>query len=301
MDTSKRGTQTSKLKNVIQVLVLGNKSGVLTVTANTTPMAQEGRIVLIRGTITEVRLGNVVGQRALHALLQWGICYFVFNEVDTNTEPEHASFVPPVSGPLGLTNSGNPGNVSRYNTDPGITNPGNPGNISRYNTDPGITNPGNTGNISRYNTDPGITNPGNTGNISRYNTDPGIANPGGTSGAGQRNTGPIQMPPEHVINQAARHEPYNNNNWRSNTGNREVPPVTPDTSAASPIVPVRLRRNDESFQRISYAGLSRMHMHLFLLIDGERNIHDLARLLHRSESDVEKLLFDLKVFDIIHF
>ncbi len=202
---SKRGTQTSSLKNVIQVLTLGNKSGILTVTADTSAMSAEGRIVFIRGVITDVHLGKVSGQRALHALLQWGTCSFIFSEVESTTEPAQFSLTPPVdSGPL----------------------------------------------------------PNTEHQIERFS---------------------------HVDSQ-----------YKSA---RQMPQPTRHLDAASLIIPIRLRRDrdTESLQRLSYARFSRAHMHLFLLINGERALQDLARLLQRSDSEVEKLLFDLKKSGFIHY
>jgi hypothetical protein len=215
MDISKRGTQTSSLKNVIQALIIGNRSGILLVTSDQTALPQEGRIVFIRGTITDARLGNVTGRRALHALLQWSKCTFIFTEVDTTTEPQQTS-LPPSS----------------------TTNPLPPPTIPT---------------IPSHQTQP----------LPRY-----------------------ELP----------------HDWRFNPANPPNPPTPlPPSPPPHPTIPRRLGRDAEGLQRLNYAKLSRTHMHLFLLINGERNIHELAQLLHRSEPDIERLLFDLKKFGIIQF
>jgi hypothetical protein len=46
--------------------------------------------------------------------------------------------------------------------------------------------------------------------------------------------------------------------------------------------------------RFSHMGLSRVHWHLFLLVDGQRSVSQLARLLGRSMQETGTLLFELE-------
>lgn len=46
--------------------------------------------------------------------------------------------------------------------------------------------------------------------------------------------------------------------------------------------------------RFSHMGLSRVHWHLFLLVDGQRSVPQLARLLGRSMQETGTLLFELE-------
>lgn len=65
----------------------------------------------------------------------------------------------------------------------------------------------------------------------------------------------------------------------------------------SPVVhsePYRTRQSEEALRIIENKGLSRLHRHLFLLVDGERSASELARVLKRPEDVVNDLLGDLE-------
>lgn len=68
-----------------------------------------------------------------------------------------------------------------------------------------------------------------------------------------------------------------------------LPPSTPQVA-----VPYRTRQLDDALRILEYKGLSRVHKHLFLLIDGQRSILELVRLLKRNENEVAVLLRDLE-------
>ena len=48
-------------------------------------------------------------------------------------------------------------------------------------------------------------------------------------------------------------------------------------------------------------GLSRMHLHLFFLIDGSRSLLELAQLTESSQETVYQHLLDLRQVAVIHF
>jgi Domain of unknown function (DUF4388) len=56
--------------------------------------------------------------------------------------------------------------------------------------------------------------------------------------------------------------------------------------------PYRLHEIDKP--RFSHMGLSRVHWHLFLLVDGQRSVSQLARLLGHSMQETGTLLFELE-------
>ena len=102
---------------------------------------------------------------------------------------------------------------------------------------------------------------------------------------------------DHVLFQDSGPQPpfstpstYQNSEWRAMTG-----PFPPATASG----PYRLYHAEEGVQMIMQANLSRLHRHLFLLLDGQRTQAELARLLgHRSE-DVQQLLLDLEWIGVI--
>jgi DNA-binding MarR family transcriptional regulator len=76
------------------------------------------------------------------------------------------------------------------------------------------------------------------------------------------------------------------------TGPQPVP-------ASVQTAPYHLRSLDDGLQRIAFAGLSRAHRRLFLLIDGFRPTTELIRLMGRSQAEVESLLQDLERAGVI--
>jgi hypothetical protein len=118
----------------------------------------------------------------------------------------------------------------------------------------------------------------------------------------ERKTGPLpetrSLPstaPDHVVFQDSNSHlsppgDYQGGEWKSMTG-----PLPPATARG----PYRLYHTEEGVQMIMQANLSRLHRHLFLLLDGQRTPVELARLLgHRSE-DVQQLLLDLEWIGVI--
>ena len=58
--------------------------------------------------------------------------------------------------------------------------------------------------------------------------------------------------------------------------------------------PYRTRQLQEALLIMDRMGLSRAHRRLFLLVDGQRLVPELARLMGRRESEIYELLQDLK-------
>jgi len=86
-----RGTETSQLANVIEVIQLGRKTGVLTVERGTDSSPEIGEITFDNGHIIQARSNRgVQGQQALMWLRAWGTCRFTFvaaQETTRTTQP----------------------------------------------------------------------------------------------------------------------------------------------------------------------------------------------------------------------
>lgn len=76
-------------------------------------------------------------------------------------------------------------------------------------------------------------------------------------------------------------------------------PHTPLPASAIPAAPFRTRQIDSALRAIENMGLSRTHRRLLLLIDGQRSIPELVRLMGRSEQEVASLLHDLEQATVI--
>jgi hypothetical protein len=76
--SQRRGTTTDNLNNVIQVIQLGRKTGVLTVERGHEAALEFGEITFVYGQITHAHIGELDGQIAVNVLCTWGLCRFLF-------------------------------------------------------------------------------------------------------------------------------------------------------------------------------------------------------------------------------
>ncbi len=98
------------------------------------------------------------------------------------------------------------------------------------------------------------------------------------------------VPPGHIPDQE-----MNGNAGRP----RETSPARFSGTRPDTRVPLQSRALEEALQSIDRASLSRAHRRLYLLIDGHRPAAELARLMGRSQSEIDALLQDLERIGII--
>jgi hypothetical protein len=67
----------------------------------------------------------------------------------------------------------------------------------------------------------------------------------------------------------------------------------PQKSEGQSTLPYRLQRGEESIRYPERLPLSRLHRRLLILVDGQRRLDDLVRLMVRSPNEVQELLNDL--------
>ncbi len=81
-----------------------------------------------------------------------------------------------------------------------------------------------------------------------------------------------------------------NNQFRKNSQSMQKDSIS---------IPKQVRPIEDAVQRIERLKLSRTHRRLLLLIDGNRNMADLARLMGRRQFEVVTLLQDLERADVV--
>lgn len=100
-----RVTATNRLANVIEVVELGRRTGLLSAERDVNGL-EEGEIYFISGHPVFAALGHLSGRDALNVLVRWGECRFAF-------EPSAPRPIPNVSGVLpALDSTGAPYGVS---------------------------------------------------------------------------------------------------------------------------------------------------------------------------------------------
>ncbi len=86
-----RGTQTDQLANVIEVIQLGRKTGILTVERSTDSSFETGEITFMNGQVTQAHgERGLHGQQALLWFKGWGQCRFLFTHtqmLEKDTQP----------------------------------------------------------------------------------------------------------------------------------------------------------------------------------------------------------------------
>jgi uncharacterized protein DUF4388 len=112
-------TETDRLANVIQVLQLGKKTGVLIVERNNGPNAERGIITLVNGQIKQASVGQRQGQDAVAWLENWGLCRFSFSTEQKRNRADNPSQLPTPPPPKGAR-----GYSSSFTSPLPITTPG---------------------------------------------------------------------------------------------------------------------------------------------------------------------------------
>lgn len=88
---------TSRLGNVIQLIALGNQTGVLKVTRGQGSIREQGEIHFVNGQPTFAILGQIVGNAALTILQNWGESHYLFLEGPL-PQPERTPYAAGSSG-----------------------------------------------------------------------------------------------------------------------------------------------------------------------------------------------------------
>jgi YD repeat-containing protein len=88
-----RDTATDRLLNVIQVIQLGRKSGLLSVERGEGIQFEEGMIMFVNGQATQASVGQRTGLEAFNWLSTWNACLFSF--IPSSTTASGALFTTP--------------------------------------------------------------------------------------------------------------------------------------------------------------------------------------------------------------
>ena len=198
-------TITNSLANVIQVIQLGWKSGVLIVERGEGATFEEGMITFVNGQAVEALTAFFNGQNALRWLASWGTCRYAFI-------PTQTSEIPSIPAP--------------------------------------------------------------------------VSTPAFEQGMTDTRKHP-RIPISPLRESAARRQASNGRTGQINS----LMPAS--------VVPHLVKSLEESLHRVEQLGLSRQHRRLLLLVDGQRNIADMVRLIGRTQYEIQQLLVDLEQAEII--
>ncbi len=102
-------------------------------------------------------------------------------------------------------------------------------------------------------------------------------------------------------------------------GDTPIPPIAPATPAfnaataqadrytplprisdpPAPQAPYRLLQGADALMLIERYKLSRLHRHIFFLLDGQRDVNDLSRLTGHPFNEIRRLLYDLQRLGLV--
>jgi hypothetical protein len=89
---------TSRLSNIIQMIVLSRQTGILRAIRGHGPTREFGQVQFVDGEPQNALLGQMIGQMALNALNNWGECHYAFDEITVDDGWRSGS----PSGPNGM-------------------------------------------------------------------------------------------------------------------------------------------------------------------------------------------------------
>lgn len=117
-----RDTATDRLSNVIEVVELGRRTGLLSAERGAGPAYEEGALYFVGGRAVYAAVAQLRGREALSVLSQWGPCYFCF---DTRAAPPQPNIAEAITGPNAAARTGGPASSSRWPSQTGpIAPPG---------------------------------------------------------------------------------------------------------------------------------------------------------------------------------
>jgi hypothetical protein len=254
---------TSRLSNILNMIVLGRQSGILRVVRGQGSTREVGQIQFVDGKAVSALLGQVTGVNALSVLQNWGECVYSFDEYPMPEINDLDSMTYQTNSP--------PYDYSQTSPDPNSSLlPGGSWPSSSY---------GNLG--SQPNPSPLPPSSSFANSYPRPGSQPGYAPvPSGAY------TG--DLPDYDAIYGGLQSSGIPTHQ----TGYQNAASLSPGVLALCP------RRTSLS-EHVDQLPLDRRERMVLLLIDGRRSIGDLARLTRRQEREILRVLEHLSGLGLI--
>lgn len=294
-----RVTATDRLADVIEVVELGRRTGMLMVERGGPDLLEEGAIYFQGGRAIYAAVERVRGQDALSVLGGWGTCRFSFDPASTPPTP-NISARPTSAPPPGYYNTPSPSQGQMGG--PRSQRPANPPSwYSPPSNEPGQHAPsqGSSQTGSGFNSSwpgqgggsnavlGGGTNPGGLGSPT---TNPnGVFNTAITSGS-------LPLPQGWSQPSAPMTGPT-----ASASGTPAAQRQPARAEAALLRRPRRAPNAQDLMAVVQKYGLSRAHRTLLMLADGEHNVIDIARLSSKQIDEVRAMLGELEGQGLIYY
>jgi hypothetical protein len=281
-------TATDRLTNVLDVVELGRRSGMLRVERGQGTMREEGEIYFANGSPIYAALAGLRGRDALLSLARWSECYFTFETDAPQPIPNVSGVLPAVSAPAGYMPAAAPQHYppQGYGPPSGSFYGGNPGGPL-----PGRAPSGSFG--------PGFGVSGANGYAAQQTPPGGFptgTNWGGFGSGAQQYGGGQQYDPNAAI-------PFQGSG--AQTYQQPGYPQQPNPFFGTPADPASMRRPRRTpdmrdlITVISTYNLTRSHRNMLVLADGDHTVADLSQLSGKPAQEVQELLQELEGLSLI--
>jgi hypothetical protein len=303
-------TATDRLANVMDVVELGRRTGLLRVERSSGSFHEEGEVYFAQGKPIYAAIAGLRGREALRMLAQWGGCFFSFDAQAQQPIPNISGVLPAVSAPSNsaFARSGPNGYYGQNGSNGfGVSGPSGPRlqvpppayqPANQAGSQPGwapvTPNFGASGAFSpatgSFSSDPslpwGVSGPNGVSQPNGANAAHGLNGQNGLNGAGSGANGYQSAPATPFPAAQTPSQPP-----------RAAPMATPASLGAHPSAERRPKRATDVRDLINVVtqyNLARSHRTVLLLADGEHTVQDISRLSGKPVEDVVQLLRDLE-------
>ncbi len=273
LEQEQRGSA-DRLENIIQAILMSRQTGIIAVERSKGGVRENGDITFLEGHIVSATAAGRSGLDALNWLRNWGSCRYVF------TYKHPSEIVPPLPEPESASANET---ARRF---PFVNLP----KISKAFND--LTHARSTEvqeAVEKLEQEAQNTVPMQVVTQSTLsNTNSILPLVSDTAPQVQAPSLSSTNPSFPVLPGSARPTP--------------VPPtlVPPTPVPLTPIqAPYRLLQGPDALAMMESIGVSRLHRHIFFLLDGHRTAHDLARLTRHSLNEVRQMLVDLEQMGLV--
>ena len=290
-------TATDQLANVIEVVQLGRRTGLLSVERGSGSVLEEGEIYFVAGRAIYTSLAGLRGREALTALSRWGPCRFTFDVTEPRPVPNIPAGPPPTQAPItGSHRAPSAANPAFSQSPPlGTGSFGGPWREDQPSFGQGQS-PQGSGTWSLPQRGPNSPQRYNSGQGQDAFGSYGDAN-GLTGGMYPGEGVPSTLGGSDLWRQVEP-QPYPVPQGGTQGPAAGAPP------AAAPFLARRPRRAPDVRDLMTVVtahSLSRSHRTILLLADGEHTVLDLARLSSKSVDEVTALLGDLETRGLVYY
>ncbi|HZR43447.1 MAG TPA: hypothetical protein VFB12_25255 [Ktedonobacteraceae bacterium] len=286
-----------RLETILEAIAASQQTGICHVERGKGGVRETANIVFLFGEVVEVTLGERGGVDALNRLKTWGSCLYMFtpkspSEIVVSPPPAPAPSTTSVSTtPLSFISQIIP-NINQAL--PKIISSGEeatkPDESARQDNP---ARPATTENL-QFSPPPLTPVEGVVFQSSPYMYAPSVPDPRTPEPrTPQPNMSEPRTPQPHMLE--TRTSQPRMPETRTPQPRMPEPPINNPTSP----IPYRLVEGSQALAFMERARLSRLHRHIFLLLDGKRSVRDLSRITRHSLADIQRLLADLEYYGLI--